>query len=179
VIVHAGNLGFYGAWPTLVKAACMLEADGVGLVFVGEGSKKREIQELARNCANIRFLPFRPASEIPSVMAAGDLQVVTIKRGLEGVVEPSKVYDILAHGRPIAAVASERTEIARLVRQHECGIVADPDDPNRLAESVRRILQPVEIRERMSKQSRELASAYDRFKELQKFVELVEEAARK
>ena len=63
-------------------------------------------------------------------MAAGDLQVVTIKRGLEGVVVPSKVYDILANGRPIAAVASERTEIARLVRQYECGIVADPDDPN-------------------------------------------------
>ncbi len=177
VIVHAGNLGFYGAWQTLVKAACMLEADGVGLVFVGEGARKREIQEMARNCANIRFLPFRPVSEIPSVMAAGDLQVVTIRRGLEGVVVPSKVYDILANGRPVAAVASERTEIARLVRQHECGIVADPDDPNQLAESVRRILQTMEIRELMSKQSRELARTYDRFKELQKFVELVEEAA--
>ena len=177
VIVHAGNLGFYGAWQTLVNAACMLEADGVGLVFVGEGAKKREVQEMARNCANIRFLPFRPASEIPSVMAAGDLQVVTIKRGLEGVVVPSKVYDILANGRPVAAVASEWTEIARLVRRYECGIVADPDDPNQLAESVRRILQTMGIRELMSKQSRELARTYDRFKELQKFVELVEEAA--
>ena len=179
VIVHAGNLGFYGAWQTLVKAACMLEANGVGLVFVGEGARKREIQEMARNCANIRFLPFRPVSEIPSVMAAGDLQVVTIKRGLEGVVVPSKMYDILANGRPIAAVASEWTEIARLVRRHECGIVAAPDDPNQLAESVRGILQPVEIRERMSKRSLEVARTYDRFKELQKFVELVEEAARK
>ena len=177
VIVHAGNLGFYGAWPTLVKAACILEPDGVGLVFVGEGAKKREIQEMARNCRNIRFLPFRPASEISSVMAAGDLQVVTIKRGLEGVVVPSKVYDILAHGRPVAAVASERTEIARLVRRYECGIVADPDDPNQLAESVRRILQTIGIRELMSKQSRELARTCDRFKELRKFVELVEEAA--
>jgi glycosyltransferase involved in cell wall biosynthesis len=177
VIVHAGNLGFYGAWQTLVKAACILEPDGVGLVFVGEGSMKSEIQKIARNCVNITFLPFRPASEIPSVMAAGDLQVVTIKRGLEGVVVPSKVYDILANGRPVAAVASERTEIARLVRQYECGIVADPDDPNQLAESVRRILQTMGIRELMSKQSRELARTYDRFTELQKFVELVEEAA--
>jgi colanic acid biosynthesis glycosyl transferase WcaI len=177
VIVHAGNLGFYGAWQTLVKAACMLEADGVGLVFVGEGSMKSEIQKIARNCANITFLPFRPASEIPSVMAAGDLQVVTIKRGLEGMVVPSKVYDILANGRPVAAVASERTEIARLVRQYECGIVADPDDPSQLAESVRRILQTIGIRELMSKRSRELARTYDRFTELQKFVELVEEAA--
>lgn len=177
VILHAGNLGFYGAWQTLVKAAGILEADGVALVFVGDGAKKKELQEAARNCANIRFLPFRPASEIPSVMAAGDLQVVTIKRGLEGVVVPSKVYDILANGRPIAAVASERTEIARLVRRHGCGIVADPDDPSQLAESVRGILQNIEIRQRMSRQSRELAKTYDRLKELQKFVELAEEAA--
>lgn len=177
VLLHAGNLGFYGAWQTLVKAACMLEADGVGLVFVGEGAKKTEVQEAARHCANIRFLPFRPAPEIPSVMAAGDLQVITIKRGLEGVVVPSKMYDILANGRPIAAVASDRTEIARLVRQHGSGIVADPDDPNQLAESVRRIVQHGEVRDRMSAQARELARTYDRSKELQKFVELVEEAA--
>ena len=178
VLLHAGNLGFYGAWHTLVKAACLLEPDGVGLVFIGEGATKREIQEAARHCANIKFLPFRPASEIPSVMAAGDLQIVTIKRGLEGVVVPSKMYDILANGRPVAAIASERTEIARLVRRYECGVVADPDDPNQLAESVRSILQAMETLEPMSAQSRELAKTYDRFKELQKFVELVEEAAR-
>jgi len=179
VLLHAGNLGFYGAWHALIKAACVLEADGVGLVFVGEGAKKRQIQELARNCANVRFVPFRPASEIPSVMAAGDLQIVTIKRGLEGVVVPSKMYDILANGRPVAAIASERTEIARLVRRYECGIVADPDDPNQLVESVRSILKATETLEPMSTHSRELAKTYDRFKELQKFVELVEEVAQR
>ena len=178
VLLHAGNLGFYGAWHTLVEAARMLAADGVGLVFVGEGAMKKEIQEAARNCANIKFLPFRPVSEIPSVMAAGDLQIITIKRGLEGVVVPSKMYDILANGRPIAAIASEQTEIVRLVRRHECGIVADPDDPNRLVESVRSILQSNEILERMSAQCRKLAKTYDRFTELQKFVQLVEETAR-
>ena len=179
VILHAGNLGFYGAWQTLINAARMLESDGVGLVFIGEGAMKREIQKIARNCANIRFLPFRTASEIPSVMAAGDLHAVTIKRGLEGVVVPSKVYDILANGRPIAAIASERTEIARLVRQYECGIVADPDDPNRVAGSIRGILQAMETLEHMSSQARELAKTYDRLKELRKFVELVEEAAQR
>ena len=179
VLLHAGNLGFYGAWHSLVKAARMLEADGVGLVFVGEGAMKKEIQEVARNCANVRFLPFHPASEIPSVMAAGDLQIITIKRGLEGVVVPSKMYDILANSRPIAAIASEQTEIARLVRRYECGIVANPDDPNQFAESVRSLLQAMERLENMSTQSRNLAKTYDTFNELQRFVELVEEAARR
>src|SRR2546427_7234252 len=73
LMVHAGNLGFYGAWHTLVRAAQMLEPLGVGLVFIGEGALKRQIQEAAQNCRIIRFMPFRPASEIPSVMAAGSL----------------------------------------------------------------------------------------------------------
>jgi colanic acid biosynthesis glycosyl transferase WcaI len=38
VLLHAGNLGFYGAWQTLLAAARELEGDGVGLVFVGDGA---------------------------------------------------------------------------------------------------------------------------------------------
>ena len=99
VLVHAGNLGFYGAWETLLQAASMLEPDGVGLVFIGEGAMKgKDRSNGARDCRNVRFLPFRPADEVPYVMAAGDLHVVTVKRGLEGVVVPSKVYKILAAG---------------------------------------------------------------------------------
>src|SRR3984893_124176 len=83
LMVHAGNLGFSGAWQTLILAAQMLESEGVGLAFIGEGAMKEQIQQAAQNCRNIRFLPFRPASEFPAVMAAGDLHVVTIRRGLE------------------------------------------------------------------------------------------------
>ena len=177
VIVHAGNLGFYGAWQTLIRAARMLEPENVGLVFIGEGARKQEIQRLAQDCPNIRLLPFRPASEIPAVMAAGDLHVVTMKRGLEGVVAPSKLYNILAHGRPILAVATERVEVTRLARQHECGIAADPDNPAQVAEEVRRLLHAPERLEHMSRQARKLAKSYDRFTELRKFVDAVEEAA--
>ena len=179
VMVHAGNLGFYGAWHTLIQALRMLESQGVGLVFIGEGSKKRELQEAAKNCPNIRFLPFRPVSEIPAVMAAGDLHVVTINRGLEGIVVPSKLYNILAHGRPVLAVASDKSEVARLVRAYQCGIVADPDDAAQLTHAVRALLDTPERLEQMSRQSRSLAKAYDRVSELRKFVEVVEGAARR
>src|SRR5713101_5569206 len=37
VVLHAGNLGFYGSWETVVKAGRMLNGDGVGFVFVGDG----------------------------------------------------------------------------------------------------------------------------------------------
>jgi colanic acid biosynthesis glycosyl transferase WcaI len=178
VLIHAGNLGFSGAWLTLIHSAQMLESERVGLVFIGEGAMKSRIQEAAQNCRNIRFLPFFPTLGIPAVMAAGDLHVVTIKRGLEGVIVPSKLYNILAYGRPILAIATERTEVARLARQYQCGIAADPDDAIQVTQAVQRLLQAPERLEHMSQQARKLAKTYDRLSELRKVVEVIEGAAR-
>jgi glycosyltransferase involved in cell wall biosynthesis len=178
VLIHAGNLGFSGAWQTLIHSARMLESEGVGLVFIGEGAMKRQIQEAAQNSRNIRFLPFFPASGIPAVMAAGDLHVVTIKRGLEGVIVPSKLYNILAYGRPILAIATELAEVARLARQYQCGIAADPDDAIQVMQAVQLLLQAPERLEHMSQQARKLAKTYDRLSELRKYVEVIEDAAR-
>jgi colanic acid biosynthesis glycosyl transferase WcaI len=177
VIIHAGNLGFYGAWVTLIHAARLLERDGVGLVFIGEGAQKQQVQQAARGCANVRFLPFRPDSELPSVMAAGNLHVVTIKKGLEGVVVPSKMYNIFAAGRPLLAVATEKAEVARWAEQCSCGIAADPDDAEQVAKSVRSVLAAPERLEQMSREARKLAKTYDRLNELRKFVDVIEQAA--
>lgn len=178
VLIHAGNLGFSGAWQTMIQAARILESEGVGLVFIGEGAMKNRIREQAQNYRNIRFLPYFSASEIPAVMAAGDLHVVTIKRGLEGVVVPSKLYNILAYGRPILAIASARAEVTRLVKQYRCGIAADPDDATQIIHGVRLLLEKPEDLEHMSCQARKLAKTYDRLSELRKFVEVIEEVAR-
>jgi len=178
VLVHAGNLGFYGAWETLIEAAKLLEPDGVGLVFIGEGAMKAQVEEMARNCRNVRFLPFRPANEVPYVMAAGDLHVVTVKRGLEGVVVPSKVYTILAAGRPLLAVATNKTEAARFAERDGCGIAIDPDDPAAVAAAVRGALGDSKRLLHMSRRARELAQTYDRVRQLETFVEAIEEACR-
>jgi colanic acid biosynthesis glycosyl transferase WcaI len=178
VLVHAGNLGFYGAWETLIQAAKLLESDGVGLVFIGEGAMKTKIEGMARDCRNVRFIPFRPADEVPYVMAAGDLHVVTVKRGLEGVVVPSKVYPILAAGRPLLAVATNKTEVARFAERDGCGIAVDPDDALAVAAAVRSVLGDSKRLLHMSRRARELAQAYDKVKQLKIFVEATEEACR-
>ena len=178
VLVHAGNLGFYGAWETLIQSARLLESDGVGLVFIGEGAMKAKIEGMARDCRNVRFLPFRPADEVPYVMAAGDLHVVTVKRGLEGVVVPSKVYTILAAGRPLLAVATNKTEVARFAERDGCGIAVDPGEPATVAAAVRSVLGDSKRLAHMGRRARELAQTYDRVKQLKTFVEAIEEAGR-
>ena len=90
VLLHAGNLGFYGAWNTLLGAARELRHEGVGLIFVVDGGQRAQLEAAAVDCPNVRFLTFFPANKISSVLAVADAHVITIKRGLEGVVVPSK-----------------------------------------------------------------------------------------
>jgi glycosyltransferase involved in cell wall biosynthesis len=178
VLVHAGNLGFYGAWQTLISAVKVLEKEGVGLVFVGEGAMKAQVEAMAAGCRAVRFLPFRPASEIPLVLSSGDMHVVTVKRGLEGVVVPSKLYPTLAAGRPVLGIAPEECDVVRIIRRTGCGLAANPDDPNTVVEALRGVLHDSEQLRNMGLRAREIAISYDRVKQLKIFTETIEEAVR-
>lgn len=174
VLLHAGNLGFYGAWETLIQAARQLEADGVGLIFIGEGAQRERMEAEARGCRAVRFLAFRPAAEIPSVLAAADLHVVTLRHGLEGVVVPSKLYGILAAGKPVLAVAPEKSDVVRIVRAAGCGLVADPADAAMIVAAVRELRrQPSRLQE-MGRRARAIAPTFARETHLRRFVEVVE-----
>ena len=173
VLVHAGNLGFYGAWNTLVTAARLLAGDGVGLVFVGDGAQRSQIEAAAEGSGNILFLEFFPASKIPSVLAAADAHVITVKRGLEGVVVPSKVYGILAAGKPILAVAPKETDAVSLGIQRGFAVAADPDCPGEVVNAVRALVSDPNKLKAMGEAARAAAPDYDRVEELQKFVEII------
>src|SRR5271156_1412459 len=73
VALHAGNLGFYGAWDTLLKAAEMLRNENFGVVFVGDGANRAALETSAKSSPNVRFLPFFPFEQVPHVMMAGDV----------------------------------------------------------------------------------------------------------
>jgi colanic acid biosynthesis glycosyl transferase WcaI len=173
VLLHAGNIGFYGAWQTLIDAAKQLGGDGIGLVFVGEGAQRTELEAAANGAANLRFLPFFPGSKIPSVLAAADAHVITVKRGLEGVVVPSKMYGILAAGKPIVAVAPRETDAVTLGEKMGFGVGADPDRPDELARVIRELVNDPERIARMGEAALAAAPGYDRVKELEKFVKIV------
>jgi colanic acid biosynthesis glycosyl transferase WcaI len=178
VLVHAGNLGFYGAWQTLISAVRMLENEGVGLVFIGEGAMKSQVEAMAAGCRAVRFLPFRPASEIPLVLSSGDMHVVTVKRGLEGVVVPSKLYPTLAAGRPVLGVAPEECDVVRIIRRSGCGLAGNPDDAASVVEAIRGVLHDVEQIRNMGLAARGIAFSYDRVKQLKIFTETLEEVVR-
>jgi glycosyltransferase involved in cell wall biosynthesis len=169
VLLHAGNLGFYGAWGTLLTAARELTSENIGFVFVGEGAQRDALASEAAGISNVGFLPFFPGSKIPSVLAAADAHLITVKRGLEGVVVPSKMYGILAAGKPIVAVAPAETDVAVLGARQGFGIATDPDHPAELVAAVRALAADGNRLKQMGAAAKEAARGYDRVKELEKF----------
>ncbi len=174
VALHAGNVGFYGAWDTLLEAARRLGDAGSGIIFVGEGAQKARLATAAAGVPAIRFLPFRPASEIPFVLAAGDVHIVTVKRGLEGVIVPSKLYPILAAGKPVLAVSTPGTDVARIITEAGCGVVVDPDDPVAVANAIKELAAHPEHVAEMAHRSKAIAHNYDKFAELNRFLKVIE-----
>jgi glycosyltransferase involved in cell wall biosynthesis len=175
VLLHAGNLGFYGAWDTIIAAARKLENENIGFVFVGDGAERSRLEKLAAGATNIRFLPFFPSSDIPSVLTAPDAHIVTIKRGLEGVVVPSKMFGIIAAAKPIVAVAAPETDVAALGARHGFAICANPTEPEGLAFIIRRIAADPALLATMCQAAREAAAQYSRANELHTLVGIVDD----
>jgi glycosyltransferase involved in cell wall biosynthesis len=180
VALHAGNLGFAGPWNTLLEAGRMLEP-GSGIVFLGVGASETSIASSASTTAGVALRPRRPASESRWFNAAADLEIVALRRGLEGFVVPSKLYDALAAGRPILAVADERSEVVRIVRRHSCGLVADPDDAASVAAAIKWARAHPEQLDEMGRRGRAASRRYDRelmFDELARIVHEVGDRGR-
>ena len=89
---------------------------------------------------------------------------------------PSKLYGILAAGRPILAVAPQETDAVSLGAQRAFGVSADPDHPEQVVSAVRTLLaQPGKL-QAMAAAARNAAADYDRANEVSLFTRIIEEA---
>jgi glycosyltransferase involved in cell wall biosynthesis len=84
------------------------------------------------------------------------------------------MYGILAAGKPIVAVAPEECDVVSLGTEKGFAVCADPDDPGQFVESVRRIASDGGLLRQMRESAAAVAPAYERKKELEKLVAVVE-----
>ncbi|MCM8794470.1 MAG: glycosyltransferase family 4 protein [Candidatus Omnitrophica bacterium] len=142
VIMHAGNLGAsQGLEPLLEAAVGFSDTPDLVFVFVGEGIQKEPLKAKASRLglSNVHFIPYQPKNTLRDTFAAADCFVVSLKPGISGYIVPSKIYSILAAGRPYVAMVDPDSDIARLTEKHGCGLLVKQSDPKDLAEKIRRL----------------------------------------
>jgi glycosyltransferase involved in cell wall biosynthesis len=137
--MHSGNVGLSQSLDTMIEAAALLR-DRPDLVFVivGEGAAKARLQaDVERQgLNNLKFLSYQARTTLSESLGAADVHVVALKRGLAGFIVPSKVYGIMAAGKPMIAAVEAQSEPGRIVEEHKCGVRVEPDDPRALADGI-------------------------------------------
>jgi glycosyltransferase involved in cell wall biosynthesis len=149
VAMYSGNLGRAHDPAAILQAARSLRDDtDIVFLLIGGGAGMEVLARAARQegLANLRFLGYQERSQLPVSLAAGDVHVLSLLAPLEGVLLPSKLYGILAAGKPFVFVGDEAGEIARFARAAECGCAAASGD--RLAEQLRNLHRDPALRER-------------------------------
>ena len=160
VVMHSGNVGHAQDLDSLIRAATLLrDLDDLRIVIIGTGARHAELVELSRvlETDHVQFLEFQPRELLPQTLAAADVHVVGLARGLAGFIVPSRLYGILAAGRPVLAAAEDESETAQIVREAGCGAVVAPGDPRRLAEAIRACHDGLYDLEAMGRRAREYA----------------------
>ena len=141
VVQYAGNMGRTHGLEALVQAAELVsESDpDVYFLFVGSGAKYVWLTEAvrSRSRSTVTVLPTQPRADLESVLNACDVAIISFIHGMSGVSVPSRMYNVMAAGKPIVAVADADSELAMVVREERIGWVVAPGDAVAIAAVIR------------------------------------------
>lgn len=153
VVLYAGSLGHpQGLDRVLDVAAALQSRRDLFFLFVGEGTQKDTLHKQAdgRRLSNVQFLDPRPWSEVPQVIATGDISLVPLRTGFSFDTVPSKLYSIMASGRPVIASVDPGSDTWALVETARCGLCVAPEDPDALAKAIVQLADDEALRQRLA-----------------------------
>ncbi len=139
VVGYFGNMGRFHDIETILEAARQLrEFNDILFLFVGEGHKKAMALEYVSNwnLNNCHFETYVAREKLGYSLTAADIGLVSLQAGQEGLSVPSKTMALMAAARPVLAIMSEKSEIARLIHEQKCGRVISPGDARALATAI-------------------------------------------
>lgn len=161
-VLYSGNLGRCHDIETIMEAALILREAPVRFVVIGKGAKlppfKAFVEE--RRLSNCLFLPLQPRDMIPYSLTACDLSLVSLDKGMEGLIAPSKFYSCLAVGRPVAVICESHSYLRQIVETADCGRAIINGDAPALADFIETLRQSPETVERLGQNARRYAEAH-------------------
>ncbi len=157
VVQYSGNIGLIHDVETIARAARQLrDRQDIKFVFIGDGGQLAWLKDFSTSegLTNIAFFPYQRASDIPLSLTACDLSIVSLKKEASGCSVPSKLYGILAAGKPVVVVGSKEIETSRTVLEHRCGMVVEPGDSEGFARTILDLSKDRELVRQMGENAR-------------------------
>jgi glycosyltransferase involved in cell wall biosynthesis len=159
VIMYSGNMELGSDLDFIIQAPIKLRNhNDIRFVFISEGPEFNKLKKISqkKGLDNVLFLPYQSRKDLSQSLSAGDVHIVTIKKGLEGLRLPCKTFGIIAVGKPIIYVGGRDTEVADLIDEYDIGLRVRAGDPDSLVDAILKIKNDPAMRKDMSKRAREL-----------------------
>jgi glycosyltransferase involved in cell wall biosynthesis len=177
IVLYSGSLGGYHDLETVILVAEKLKHyKDIKFIFIGEGNKKRKVLQMARDLKlpNISFLPYQPREYLPYSLTCGDISIVTLEKGLEGLAVPCKLYTSLAAGLAVWGLVGKRSEIADIIQRYRCGFRTDQNDVDSPLEMLTTLYNDRKLLKELKENSRRCFEAnFDKRIAVQKYFDLL------
>lgn len=123
VIQFAGNMGRVQGLMEFAEAYKKAGCKQVQLDLIGDGAMKPELIAFKKAHA-MKLLQIKPSfsrHEQSSILNSCDIALVCLANGMYGLGVPSKVYNILAAGKPVLYIGHPNSEVALMIKEHDLG----------------------------------------------------------
>lgn len=165
VIMYSGNIGLYYDLQNILRVIGKFrDYQDVAFLFVGEGSvlEQLELYKAKKGLNNVYFAPYQDKKDLVYSLNAGDVHFVVNAKGIKGVSVPSKLYGVMAAGKPVFGILEEGSEARLIIEESDCGISVSPGEYKEIENLMRRFIEmrDSDELERMGKNGREYLTKY-------------------
>ncbi|MCA5004099.1 glycosyltransferase family 4 protein [Sphingobacterium bovistauri] len=121
-LMYAGNIGHAQDWEPMVQLAIYLKNEPFEFYVIGEGVMKSYVEDKVKEngLKNVHILPYQPRETMPQLLDYADLQFIFMSKEMEGHGFPSKVYTIMACGKPLLVCSGEKSPIVNFLKPIDC-----------------------------------------------------------
>jgi colanic acid biosynthesis glycosyl transferase WcaI len=178
IVGLSGNLGFTHSPSTVFEAARLLkEEQGIHFILSGWGVGWKKLNDLVRAepLENVSMIDPVPQDELVEFLSAADVWVIPYRRNTAGVSIPSRLYNLLAVGRPIIVGTERHSEAAIEFAQEAIGWIVPPEDPIELARAIREAANDHSATIRKGQQAAVVALKYSQEAAMLRYREIIGE----
>jgi colanic acid biosynthesis glycosyl transferase WcaI len=163
IITYAGTMSWPQDLATIVEAANLLrDRDEIVFLLIGDGVQKeslvKRVGEL--HLKNVIFMPLQEREKYFDIINKSDLCVVPLKKSYTSPTAPSKMLDIMACAKPIIANVPANSDVSRIVKEAECGLAIEPENPELFKEFVLKLHSEKAFREQLGNNGKMFAEKY-------------------
>lgn len=160
VVQYSGNMGRTHDLESVIECARRLRAHaGIHFLLIGEGAKRPWLEETIRREAlpNATLLPYQPRERLAVSLNACDLAIIPQTSRMYGLSVPSRLYNVLAAGKPILAGTERESELGHTVETEKIGWVIPPENPEGLLQAILAAREGPDQLLEMGRRARQLA----------------------